>query len=66
MDIKVRGEAASKSTESFYWGRHVHKTLKTKNKEVPRPFLLCFLLFFSFKLMVLGEVGGLGGMDVKH
>lgn len=39
----------------------MHKTLKTKNKEVPRPFLLCFLLFFSFKLMVLGEVGGLGG-----
>lgn len=32
----------------------MHKTLKTKNKEVPRPFLLCFLLFFSFKLMVLG------------
>lgn len=38
----------------------MHKTLKTKNKEVPRPFLLCFLLFFSFKLMVLGEVGGDG------
>lgn len=37
----------------------MHKTLKTKNKEVPRPFLLCFLLFFSFKLMVLG--GGVGG-----
>lgn len=37
----------------------MHKTLKTKNKEVPRPFLLCFLLFFSFKLMVLGE-GGVG------
>lgn len=44
----------------------MHKTLKTKNKEVPRPFLLCFLLFFSFKLMVLGEVGGLGGKDVTH
>lgn len=35
----------------------MHKTLKTKNKEVPRPFLLCFLLFFSFKLMVLGGWG---------
>lgn len=45
----------------------MHKTLKTKNKEVPRPFLLCFLLFFSFKLMVLGGWGvGGGGMDVKH
>lgn len=32
----------------------MHETLQTKNKEVPRPFLLCFLLFFSFKLMVLG------------
>lgn len=40
----------------------MHKTLKTKNKEVPRPFLLCFLLFFSFKLMVLGGGGwGVGG-----
>lgn len=38
----------------------MHKTLKTKNKEVPRPFLLCFLLFFSFKLMVLGGWGGGG------
>lgn len=38
----------------------MHKTLKTKNKEVPRPFLLCFLLFFSFKLMVLGGGGGGG------
>lgn len=38
----------------------MHKTLKTKNKEVPRPFLLCFLLFFSFKLMVLGGGGWAG------
>lgn len=36
----------------------MHKTLKTKNKKVPRPFLLCFLLFFSFKLMVLGGGNG--------
>lgn len=27
----------------------MHETLQTKNKEVPRPFLLCFLLFFSFR-----------------
>lgn len=45
----------------------MHKTLKTKNnKEVPRPFLPCFLLFFSFKLMVLGGGGLGGGVDVKH
>lgn len=42
------------------------KLLKQRIKKFLVLFCYVSCYFFSFKLMVLGEVGGLGGMDVKH